>query len=69
MLRNLDVSTGDVAVYLGLAFLLGGIPGSILGGYVTDWLTRRDVRWRAWLPGVVSLLCLLPLASSLMRRG
>jgi len=65
MLRNFDVSTGDVALYLGLAFFIGGIPGPILGGYVTGWLTKRDERWRAWFPGVVSLGCVLPLALSL----
>lgn len=65
MLRNFDVSVGDVALYLGLAFLLGGIPGPLLGGFLTDWLTKRDERWRAWLPGVVSLLAILPLWLSL----
>ncbi len=65
MLRNFAVSTGDVAVYLGCTFLLGGIPGPLIGGYLTDWLTRRDERWRAWLPGVVSLLSLIPLWFSL----
>jgi predicted MFS family arabinose efflux permease len=61
MLRNFDVSTSQVAVYLGLAFLLGGIPGPVAGGFLTDWLTKSDERWRAWLPGVVSLLALVPL--------
>ncbi|MGH6787803.1 MAG: spinster family MFS transporter [Novosphingobium sp.] len=65
MQRSFGVSTGDVALYLGLAFLLGGIPGPVAGGLLTDWLTRRDERWRAWLPGAVSLLCLAPLAASL----
>ena len=65
MLRNFDVSTGDVAVYLGCTYLLGGIPGPIIGGYLTDWLTQRDERWRAWLPGIVSMLCLIPLWLSL----
>lgn len=58
MLRNFAVSTADVGFYLGLAFLLGGIPGPILGGYVTDALVRRDARWRAWLPALATLLCL-----------
>ena len=65
MLRNFDVSTGDVAIYLGLAFLAGGIPGPVLGGFLTDWLTKFDERWRAWLPGLVSLLCVIPLGFSL----
>ncbi len=58
MLRNFAVSTADVGFYLGLAFLLGGIPGPILGGYCTDFLIRRDPRWRAWLPALALLACL-----------
>lgn len=65
MLRQFTISTGDVGLYLGLTYFLGGIPGPILGGYVTHWLTLRDERWRAWLPGLVSLGCVVPLALSL----
>jgi MFS family permease len=65
MLRSFPISTGDVGLYLGLTYFLGGIPGPILGGYVTHWLTLRDERWRAWLPGLVSLGCVVPLALSL----
>jgi predicted MFS family arabinose efflux permease len=65
MLREFGISTGSVGLYLGLTFFLGGIPGPILGGFVTHWLTLRDERWRAWLPGVTSLGCVIPLALSL----
>lgn len=65
MLRQFDISTGNVGLYLGLAFLLGGIPGPILGGYLTQALTKRSEKWRALVPGLVSLICLLPLAASL----
>ncbi|PLK23855.1 hypothetical protein C0V72_07320 [Porphyrobacter sp. TH134] len=65
MLRQFPISTGDVGLYLGFTFFLGGIPGPLLGGYLTHWLTLRDERWRAWLPGVVSLGCVVPLALSL----
>lgn len=65
MLRAFGISTGSVGLYLGLTFFLGGIPGPILGGYVTHWLTLRDERWRAWLPGLTSLGAVLPLALSL----
>jgi predicted MFS family arabinose efflux permease len=65
MLRNYDVSTGDVALYLGVAFILGGIPGPIIGGFLADWLTRYNEKWRAWFPGLVSFGCLLPLWFSL----
>jgi MFS family permease len=69
MLRMFPISTGDVGLYLGFTFFLGGIPGPILGGYITQWLTLRDERWRAWLPGVVSLGCVAPLALSLTSTG
>jgi MFS family permease len=69
MLRQFPISTGDVGLYLGFTFFLGGIPGPILGGYLTHWLTLRDERWRAWLPGVVSLGCVVPLALSLTSNG
>jgi len=65
MLRAFPISTGDVGLYLGFTFFCGGIPGPILGGYLTHWLTMRDERWRAWLPGLVSLGCVAPLAMSL----
>lgn len=65
MMRNFGISTGEVAVYLGFAFLIGGVPGPVVGGFLTDWLTRRDERWRAWLPGIVSVVCVAPLGVSL----
>ena len=58
MLRNFDISTADVGFYLGLAFILGGIPGPILGGYLTDFLVKFNPKWRAWLPALATLLCL-----------
>lgn len=68
MIRSFEFSTGDIGLYLGLTFALGGIPGPILGGYITEWLTRHDERWRAWFPGLVSLLCLVPLALALTSQ-
>ena len=66
MMRNFEISAGTVGLFLGLAFLLGGIPGPIAGGFLTDWLVRRDERWRAWLPGVLGIVCLIPLSLCLM---
>jgi len=69
MLRRFEISTGDVGLYLGLAFFVGGIPGPVLGGYVTQWLTNRHERWRALVPGLTSLFCVVPLAISLTSNG
>jgi MFS family permease len=58
MIRNFGLSTGDVGFYLGMAFILGGIPGPLLGGYLGDILARRNPKWRAWLPAISGLICL-----------
>lgn len=65
MIRQFAVPMSGVAVYLGLAFMVSGLPGPILGGFITDLLTRRDERWRAWYPGLASLACAIPLWFSL----
>ena len=69
MSRNFGVSTGTVGLLLGLAFLAGGIPGPIAGGYLTDRLVARDERWRAWLPGLLGVACLVPLALALVASN
>ena len=56
MIRNFDVSTTRVGLILGLGFLVGGIPGPIIGAFITDKLVRRNAKWRAWLPAIASLL-------------
>ncbi len=58
MLRKFDISTADVGFYLGLSFILGGIPGPILGGYLTDYLVKRNPKWRGWIPAIATLLSL-----------
>jgi MFS family permease len=65
MLRRFEVPLRDVALYLGLAFMAGGIPGPLAGGFLTDRLVRRDERWRAWLPGLVGVAALIPLGLAL----
>ncbi len=60
-IRQYGVSTGDVAVYLGLAYIVGGLPGPVIGGFMTERMTGWNERWRAWLPGLFSLLSIGPL--------
>jgi predicted MFS family arabinose efflux permease len=58
MIRNFGLSTGHVGFYLGLAFIIGGIPGPILGGYIGDILAKNNPKWRAWLPAIAGFICL-----------
>jgi predicted MFS family arabinose efflux permease len=61
MLRNFDVSLGKVGLYLGATYILGGIPGPIIGGYMNDVLIKRDERWRAWIPAIFIMLSVIAL--------
>ncbi|MBT4494506.1 MAG: MFS transporter [Gammaproteobacteria bacterium] len=63
LLRNFDLSTTEVGFYLGLAFIFGGVPGLLLGGWMADYFAKWDLRWRAWLcamalPLALPVLCL-----------
>jgi hypothetical protein len=49
----------------GLTVALGGIPGSILGGLLATFLTRRDIRWLVWFPAAMYLIA-LPLGLSML---
>ena len=55
MLRNFEVSMGMVGLYLGGTYILGGIPGPLIGGYLTDYMVKRDARWCAWIPAIFIL--------------
>lgn len=58
LIRNFEMDTANVGLILGLTFIIGGIPGPILGGILTDWLSKFDVRWRAWIPAIGTIGCL-----------
>lgn len=55
LLRNFDVSLGEVGLYLGTTYIVGGIPGPLIGGYLTDYMVKLDARWRAWIPAIFIL--------------
>ncbi|MEH6516793.1 MAG: MFS transporter [Halioglobus sp.] len=61
MLRNFDVSLGKVGLYLGATYILGGIPGPIIGGFLNDALVKRDERWRAWMPAIFIVMSVFTL--------
>ena len=56
LIRNFDLTSGEVGVYLGAMLFFGGVPGMILGGYLADFLARKNPRWRPWYCGVAVFL-------------
>ena len=51
--RQFSLTLSDVGFRYGLAVAFGGIPGSILGGLIATYLTRRDIRWLVWFPAAM----------------
>jgi MFS family permease len=51
--RSHQLPLATIGVYLALVVGLGGALGSWLGGYYSDALRRRDIRWSLWLVAAV----------------
>ena len=47
--RSYGMLTGDVGWYLGLILGIPGGLGIFLGGYLSDYLGSKDVRWCLWI--------------------
>ena len=52
LIRVQHVSLAEVSVAYGAAVAIGSVIGTLLGGWAADRLSRRDVRWLAWLAAV-----------------
>jgi MFS family permease len=63
--REFSLSVSEVGFRYGTVVALGGIPGSILGGLLATYLTRRDIRWLVWFPAAMYLIA-LPLGLSML---
>ena len=55
-LRRWDVGQAEVGTTVGFAFLAGGLPGMIAGGWLATRLSKIDRRWEAWVSAVT--LCI-----------
>jgi MFS family permease len=58
--RTHDMSIGEAGSALAGVWLVSGIIGTFVGGYLMDHLGQRDIRWHTWLPGLAGLACLIP---------
>ncbi len=55
-MRSHSIETGELGTWLAAIGLTGGVTGTFLGGWLSDRLAVRDVRWYMWLPAVSTLL-------------
>ncbi|CAN7618454.1 MFS transporter [Phenylobacterium sp. LjRoot225] len=58
LIRVHHLSTAQAGLGFGLAFGVGGLVGTFAGGWLSDHLGRRDVRWRQRIPAIGQLLSL-----------
>lgn len=56
--RSFGIDIAKASAILGTAWFVGGLPGTLLGGYLLDVGGRRDLRWHCWLVAIATLLCL-----------
>lgn len=50
--RSYDLSVRDASRLYGWISFFALSPGLLLGGYLGDWLAKRDRRWHAWGPAL-----------------
>ncbi|MCP4823415.1 MAG: MFS transporter, partial [Shimia sp.] len=58
--RSHGMSIGEAGTALGAVWLVAGLAGVLLGGYLLDYLGRRDIRWHSWMLCGVALLSIPP---------
>ena len=52
MIRSLHASLEQLSFTWGVAICVANLLGALCGGWLADWLGRRDPRWYAWLPAL-----------------
>jgi MFS family permease len=64
--RSHGMSPKDIGTLIGPLIGLVGGAGMVVGGYLSDKLSRRDERWIFWMPAAASVLSVLALAAALL---
>ncbi len=60
LMRTYELNSASTGLFLGVAYGVIGVAGTLIGGAMGDRFGQRDARWRLWLPALV-LLAAMPL--------
>lgn len=55
--RVLHLKLTDIGAWYGILGAAGALVGTLGGGFITDALAKRDVRWLARAPGMILIAC------------
>lgn len=50
------LSSKEIGTYIGTVRAVAGLVGTLIGGYLSDWAGRKDVRWRIYVSAICSIL-------------
>lgn len=68
LIRVHQMSHAEVGLKMGVAIMAGLLCGNISSGFVTDWLSARDVRWLSWV-SALGLLAAFPFGMASLFWG
>jgi MFS family permease len=60
--RSHGLTSGQIGLWLGPSLVVGGVGGTLLGGWLGDRLGTRDPRWYVWIPAI-AMLPAIPIAA------
>ncbi len=50
------LSSAQIGTYIGNVRFTAGLGGTLVGGFLSDWAGRRDVRWRIYVSAICSMM-------------
>ncbi|MAI79310.1 MAG: MFS transporter [Deltaproteobacteria bacterium] len=53
-MRSHEMPSGELGTWLAVIGCTGGVLGTFLGGYFSDLLAQRDLRWQMWVPAIAT---------------
>jgi MFS family permease len=57
--RIYHLNTAQIGTYMGIIMAAGGLTGTLIGGYLSDWAGRKSIGWKIYVPAICSI-CAMP---------